>query len=184
MGEHLYQRSIPATQFPEPGPSLYESFYAKPAQAEEAERQAHPDVEVASPQARVYTAFNSRGNAFIEEIDKFVELAVGLRGAFTPEGQEHYRARIDQKTRDLIANAWSSPVWGSGSMDGYFKAQTDLVLKPMTSLRDVDQGGAIQASVRDAEGKTQAPGEVLLVMDLVRHGVANNEGADNAQTGD
>ncbi|AMP74349.1 hypothetical protein RALBFv3_09320 [Ralstonia solanacearum] len=84
--------------------------------------------------------------AFIEEIDKFVELAVGLRGAFTPEGQEHYRARIDQKTRDLIANAWSSPVWGSGSMDGYFKAQTDLVLKPMTSLRDVDQGGAIQAS--------------------------------------
>lgn len=102
MGEHLYQRSIPATQFPEPGPSLYESFYAKPAQAEEAERQAHPDVEVASPQARVYTAFNSRGNAFIEEIDKFVELAVGLRGAFTPEGQEHYRARIDQKPVTLL----------------------------------------------------------------------------------
>lgn len=84
--------------------------------------------------------FNSRGDAFIEEIDKFVELAVGLRGAFAPEGEEHYRARIDQKTRDLIANAWSSPVWGSGSMDGYFKAQTDLLLKPMTSLRDVDQG--------------------------------------------
>lgn len=128
--------------------------------------------------------FNSRGDAFIEEIDKFVELAVGLRGAFAPEGEEHYRARIDQKTRDLIANAWSSPVWGSGSMDGYFKAQTDLLLKPMTSLRDVDQGGVIQASARDAEGKTQAPGEVLLVMDLVRHGVANNDGVDNAQTGD
>ncbi len=45
--EHLYQRSIPATQFPEPGPSLYESFYAKPAEAEEPQRKAHQDIEVA-----------------------------------------------------------------------------------------------------------------------------------------
>jgi len=49
--EHLYQRSIPATQFPEPGPSLYESFYAKPAEAEEPQRKAHQDIEVASRQA-------------------------------------------------------------------------------------------------------------------------------------
>jgi hypothetical protein len=127
--------------------------------------------------------FNARGDAFIEEIDKFVELAIGLRGTFAPEGEEHYRTRIDHKTHDLIANTWSSSVWGLGRMDGYFKAQTDLMLKPMTSLRDVDQGGVIQASTRDAGGKSQAPGEVLLVMDLIRHGVANNDGADNAQTG-
>lgn len=126
---------------------------------------------------------NSRGDAFTDEINKFVELAIGLRGAYSPEGEEHYRARIDHRTRDLITNAWSSAVWGSGTVDGYFKAQTDLMLKPMTSLRDVDQGGVIQASTRDAGGKTQAHGEVLLVMDLVRHGVANNDGADNAQTG-
>ena len=126
---------------------------------------------------------NSRGDAFIDEINKFVELAIGLRGAYSPEGEEHYRARIDHRTRDLITNTWSSAVWGSGTVDGYFKAQTDLMLKPMTSLRDVDQGGVIQASTRDAGGKTQAHGEVLLVMDLVRHGVANNDGADNAQTG-
>jgi hypothetical protein len=133
--------------------------------------------------------FNARGDAFIDEINKFVELAIGLHGAYSPEGEEHYRARIDHRTRDLITNAWSSALWGSGTVDGYFKAQTDLMLKPMTSLRDVDQGGVIQASTRDAGGKTQAQGEVLLVMDLVRHGVANNvgadnDGADNAQTGD
>ncbi|MDD2749251.1 DEAD/DEAH box helicase family protein [Acidithiobacillus thiooxidans] len=125
----------------------------------------------------------SRGDAFIDEINKFVELAIGLRGAYSPEGEEHYRARIDHRTRDLITNAWSSTVWGSGTVDGYFKAQTDLMLKPMTSLRDVDQGGVIQASTRDAGGKIQAHGEILLVMDLVRHGVANNDGVDNAQTG-
>ncbi|MFH4118120.1 hypothetical protein WAI56_21925, partial [Acinetobacter baumannii] len=59
--EHLYQRSIPAVQFPEPGPSLYESFYAKPALAEEELRKKHPDIEVASRQARIYTAFMTNG---------------------------------------------------------------------------------------------------------------------------
>ena len=106
-----------------------------------------------------------------------------MRGAFSPEGEEHYRARIDQKTRNLIVNTWSSPVWGSGTMDGYFKAQTDLMLAD-DMLRDVDQGGVIQASTRDMAGNNQSHGEVQLVMDLVRHGVANNDSVDNAQTGD
>ena len=58
--------------------------------------------------------------------------------------------------------------------------QTDLMLKPMTSLRDVDQGGVIQASTRDVAGNTQSLGEIQQVMDLVRHGVSNNDSADNA----
>ncbi len=127
--------------------------------------------------------FASRGDAFTREIDKFIELAVGLRDAFVPEGEEHYRARIEQKTRNLIADAWSSPLWGSGTMDGYFKAQADPMLKPMTSLRDVDQGGVIQASSRDASGHKQRPDEVQRVMDLVRHGVDDGDRVDNAQTG-
>ena len=69
-------------------------------------------------------------------------------------------------------------------MDGFFKGQTDPMLKPMTSLRDVDQGGVIQASLRDATGHRQSLSEVQLVMDLVRNGVADNGGADNDQTGD
>ncbi|MCY4427690.1 MAG: DEAD/DEAH box helicase family protein [Halieaceae bacterium] len=121
-----------------------------------------------------------RGDAFIDEIDRFIELAVGLRGVFTPEGEEHYRRLIDQRTRSLIVDTWSSNVWGSGTMGGYFKSQTDLLLKPMTSLRDVDQGGIIQVSSLDAEGRRQSSVEVQVVMDLVRHGVANNDGADNA----
>lgn len=127
---------------------------------------------------------STRGDAFIDEINRFVELAVGLRVEYAPEGEEHYRRRIDYRTRSLIVNTWGSPLWGSGTMDGYFKGQTDLLLKPMTSLRDVDQGGVIQVSSRDAEGHKQSPGEVQLVMDLVRHGVADNDGVDNAQTGD
>lgn len=126
--------------------------------------------------------FKTRGDAFIDEINKFVELAVGLSDVFAPEGEEHYRAGIDQRTRSLIVDTWSSPLWGSGTMDGYFKGQTDLMLKPMTSLRDVDQGGVIQASTRDASGRNQLPGDVQAVMDLVRHGVG--DGGDNVQAGD
>lgn len=127
--------------------------------------------------------FSSRGDAFVDEINRFIERAIGLQGSFAPEGAAHYRARIDQKTRDLIVNAWNSPLWGNGVMDGYFKAQTDLLLKPMTSLRDVDQGGVIQASSRDSGGRRQTPDEVQRVMDFVRHGVTNDDGAEDAQAG-
>jgi hypothetical protein len=128
--------------------------------------------------------YAARGDAFIDQIDRFIEMAVGLRAGFSPEGEQHYQRRIDQRTRNLIADTWSSPLWGNGTMDGYFKAQTDPMLKPMTSLRDVDQGGVIQASFRDAHGHRQTPSEVQLIMELVRHGVADNDGLDNAQTGD
>lgn len=127
--------------------------------------------------------YMARGDAFIAEIDQFIELAIGLQGTFSPEGEEYYRARIDHKVHELIANTWSSPVWGNGYMEGYFNAQTDLMLKPMTSLRDVDQGGVIQASIRDEGGKTQTSSEVQQIMDLIRHGVAKNEGSNNAQVG-
>lgn len=124
--------------------------------------------------------FNSRGDSFIDEINKFVELAVGLNGAFVPEGEEYYRDRINQRTRNLIVNAWSSPMWGNGNIDAYFNGQTDPMIKPMTSLRDVDQTGIIQASFLDVNGKKQSIDEIQLVMDFLRHGVAGNDGSDNA----
>ncbi len=130
----------------------------------------------------VQKEFKTRGDVFIGEIDRFIEQAIGLVGTFAPEGEGHYRARISKKSHDLIANVWSSNLWGNGTMDGYFKNQSELMLKPMTSLRDVDQGGVIQASTLDAAGKTQTYGDIQLVMELVRHGSASNDGTDNAQT--
>lgn len=132
----------------------------------------------------VRRALSARGDAFIDDINRFVELAVGLRAGFAPEGEEHYRRRIDQHTRRLIVDTWSSPVWGSGTMDGYFKAQTEAISKPMTSLRDVDQAGVMQAASRDAGGSKQSLSDIQLVMDLARHGVADNDGADTGQAGD
>lgn len=123
----------------------------------------------------VRSEFSKRGDAFIREINKFIELAIGLRDGFAPEGEEHYHQKIDERTRSLLTT-WGSPVWGSGPMSGYFEAQSDPMKKPMTSLRDVDQGGKIVMSTRDSEGHRQTSAEVLRVMDLVRNGVADNEG--------
>lgn len=123
----------------------------------------------------IRSELSMREDAFINEINAFIELAVGLRGGFAPEGEDHYRQKIDERTRSLL-NTWASPIWGSGPMSGYFEAQSDPMNKPMTSLRDVDQGGNIVMSFRDAEGHRQKPEDILRVMDVVRHGVADNEG--------
>lgn len=144
----------------------------------EAEKNKTPDFD---PIPNVRGEFAKRGDGFTREINQFIELAVGLRDTFVPEGEAHYRAQIEEKTRRLISNTWNTPLWGSGTMGGYFKAQSDPMLKPMTSLRDVDEGGVIRASSRDVDGHTQRPDEVQLVMALVRHGVAENDSAGNAQ---
>ncbi|WP_447791359.1 DEAD/DEAH box helicase family protein [Pseudomonas farris] len=125
----------------------------------------------------VRAELRKRGDAFINEINSFIELAVGIRDGFAPEGEEYYRQKIDERTRQLLVNTWATSLWGSGPMSGYFDAQTDPMRKPMTSLRDVDQGGKIIMSWRDTEGRKQASADVLRVMDVVRHGVADNEGA-------
>jgi hypothetical protein len=61
--QHLYQRKIPAVQFPHPGPRLYESFYAAPVEPTEPLRQQIDvrDVETRSQQARIYAAILTNG---------------------------------------------------------------------------------------------------------------------------
>lgn len=61
--EHLYQRPVPAMQFPYPGEELYESFYAHPAEPDEPERARIEDIEVRAKCARVYAGFMTNGRA-------------------------------------------------------------------------------------------------------------------------
>ena len=62
--EHLYQREVPAMQFPYPGESLYESFYAKPAAPKDGptrEALRTVDTEAWASWSRVYAAFLTNG---------------------------------------------------------------------------------------------------------------------------
>lgn len=119
--------------------------------------------------------FHSRGAAFITEINDFIELAIGLKDGYCPEGADHYRKMIDKNTRWYLSTWASSAMYGNGPLRAYFDGQIDQMRKPMTSLRDVDQGGIIHMSSRDAIGRRQKSGEVLDVMDLIRHGVAETD---------
>lgn len=61
--EHLYQRHIPATQFPFPGPDIYHSFYAGPDAADEPERASLPDEysELRAKTGRIYVGIMTNG---------------------------------------------------------------------------------------------------------------------------
>lgn len=63
--EHLYQRPVPAMQFPYPGESLYESFYAGPTDppSDETQRLASQNIEERSRWSRVYVGFMTNGRA-------------------------------------------------------------------------------------------------------------------------
>ncbi len=156
-------------------PSLFQAYLVgvaptrKMIELEESQKRDVPDYTYIPNITREY---NLRGTAFITEVTKFIELAIGLRDGYCPEGADHYRKMIDDNVRKLVTNWASSAMWGSGPLDAFFKGQSDPMLKPMTSLRDVDQGGLIQMSSRDASGRRQTVPEVLGVMALVRHGVA------------
>lgn len=119
--------------------------------------------------------YKNRRAAFTTEINKFIELAVGLRTGFMPPGTEHYKQKIDEMTTGLIKFWTSSAMHGNGPLKSYFDGQSDNMKRPMTSLRDVDQGGLIVMSPRDANGKHQRADEVRKVMSLIRNGVAEPE---------
>lgn len=123
--------------------------------------------------------FRKRREALIADINRFIELAVGLRDGYEPEGADHYRQFIDTRTRTLLTTL-DSDLWGSGPLQGYFDAQSDPMNKPMTSLRDVDQGGRIQMASRsvstnpEERSRNQRSADVVRVMDLIRLGTAQS----------
>ncbi|AUZ81362.1 DEAD/DEAH box helicase [Aeromonas caviae] len=123
----------------------------------------------------ITSEYKDRRAAFSNEINTFIELAVGLRAGYMPPGTEHYKQKIDEMTTDLLKFWTSSAMHGSGPLKSYFDGQKDNMKRPMTSLRDVDQGGLIAMSPRDAKGKRQQAAEVLKAMNLIRHGVAESE---------
>jgi hypothetical protein len=109
---------------------------------------------------------------FVRRVTEFIELAVGLRPEYCPEGTEHYRMMIARKVEQLLKQWSSSSLYASSPLRTYFRDQRDPMMKPMTSLRDVDQGGEIHMAAKDHNGQRQEPAAVRDVMDLVRHGVA------------
>lgn len=108
---------------------------------------------------------------FIEQVSDFVSLAIGLKDGFAPQGEDYYRVEIKKRIRNMVEEMAEQQNQNS-TLKTYFNQNTDSLLKPMTSLRDVDQAGLIRLAKKDVDGAKLDDEDVRDVMAFVRHGYA------------
>lgn len=107
--------------------------------------------------------------ANLKATEVFMEKALGLAFSPSPEGKNYYRSLLrDQLTRyqqdlgvDRLVNATR--------LVQFFAARNSL-LRPMTSLRDVDQPGLIREAGIDASSKHVKEGMTARAMTFIRRG--------------
>lgn len=121
--------------------------------------------------------------AFMDGVLGFIERSLGLDTHFAPpeESLPYYKEVIERRIR-LILDRISETDWRSAPLPTFFRAQPDPLWRPMTSLRDVDQGGIIRLSVRDYKGDYQDAAAVKSVMAFIRNGLGD-AGDDPEQEG-
>lgn len=117
--------------------------------------------------------YNSGHKAFLDAVIGFIESALGLNTNFAPPGESlpHYKEILERRIR-LILDRIGERDWAGSPLPTFFKGQTDPLWRPMTSLRDVDEGGTIRLSPRDFNRSYQDAATVKAVMGLIRNGVA------------
>lgn len=108
---------------------------------------------------------------FIDQISNFVFLAIGLKDGYAPQGEDYYKAEVKKRIRRMVEEMAEQQNKNS-SLRTYFEQNTDSLLKPMTSLRDVDQAGLIRLASKDVDGSKLSDEDVRDVMAFVRQGYA------------
>lgn len=120
-------------------------------------------------------AFRSEGKPYMDRIVGFIQQAIGLVEPYTPTDSDYYRNMIDSWVRGRVNDDWANQTTLTESVESYFRDQTRTILKPMMSLRDVDEMGSIVGSQ-----KRNQPLEYLVnAMDFIRGGTANTEESEN-----
>jgi hypothetical protein len=104
----------------------------------------------------------------------FLSAAIGLDGNFAPDGADFYRNLIERRVRHLL-DLISDPGYRNGLLSGFFKNQRDIMFKPMTSLRDVDEPGLIHLAYKDENKKKLDPSKVKETMEFICNGTAEME---------
>lgn len=119
--------------------------------------------------------------ANLKAVEGFMERALGLAFSPSPEGKNYYKALLkDQLTRyqedlgvDRLVNATR--------LVQFFAARNNL-LRPMTSLRDVDQPGLIREASFDASSKLVKEGMTARAMTFIRRGSGADIDSTDAAT--
>ena len=106
-------------------PSLFQAYLTgvvpsrKLIELDEAQKKTVPDYTFIP---NITKEFHDHGTAFVNEINTFIELAIGLKEGYCPEGADHYRKMIDRNTRWFLSTWASSAMYGSGPLSAYFAA--------------------------------------------------------------
>lgn len=107
--------------------------------------------------------------ANMKATEEFMERALGLGFSPSPEGKAYYRSLVKEQLARYRDDLNVDRLVNATHLVKFFAARSSL-LRPMTSLRDVDQPGLIRESHVDASFKLVKDGMTARVMNFIRRG--------------
>ncbi|MDD5175170.1 MAG: helicase-related protein [Sterolibacterium sp.] len=107
--------------------------------------------------------------AALHETEQFMANALGLNISPAPEGAAYYRALLKREL-GYYQQDLAMPRYVNGTRLSKFFEARNSSLRPMTSLRDVDQPGVIYESAFDAAYRRSPPEATARVMQFIRRG--------------
>lgn len=123
--------------------------------------------------------------ANMKTTEAFMEKALGLFFSPSPEGKNYYRSLLKGQLTHYQQDLNVDRLVNGTRLVQFFAARNSL-LRPMTSLRDVDQPGLIHESGVDASYKRVADGVTARAMTFIRRGsgadIDSTDGATEARS--
>lgn len=107
--------------------------------------------------------------ANMKTTEAFMGKALGLSFSPSPEGENYYRSLLKGQLTHYQQDLGVDRLVNGTRLVQFFAARNSL-LRPMTSLRDVDQPGVIHESGTDASYKRVADGMTARAMSFIRRG--------------
>ncbi len=123
--------------------------------------------------------------ANMKATEAFMEKALGLSFSPSPEGKNYYRSLLKGQLTHYQQDLGVERLVNATHLVKFFAARDNL-LRPMTSLRDVDQPGLIRESGVDASYKLVKDGMTARAMFFIRRGsgadIDSTDGATEARS--
>lgn len=123
--------------------------------------------------------------ANMKATEAFMEKALGLSFSPPPEGKNYYRSLLKGQLTHYQQDLGVERLVNATHLVKFFAAR-DSLLRPMTSLRDVDQPGLIRESGVDASYKLVKDGMTARAMFFIRRGsgadIDSTDGATEARS--
>ncbi|PTQ89675.1 helicase-like protein [Nitrosomonas nitrosa] len=113
--------------------------------------------------------------------ETFMEHALGLGFSPSPEGKGRYKALLKEELAHYQQDLHVDRLVNGTRLVKFFEVRNNL-LRPMTSLRDVDQPGVIHESRFDANYKPVRDGITARVMTFIRRGSGADIDATDSKT--